>query len=652
MAGSAHNNPSRSTQPTAPGGSRLSMLPVLCIAGLFAFALLPDARANARLFFSIIGAAAGLSLWGAILLFLHRRSGRRLAVEVAIAKPHYVQAVVQIVILAYWGWYWPRAYDEIPLIAAQLIFFYALDALLAWSRGRVWRFGFGPMPIVISTNLLLWFKHDWYFFQFLLLTTGALAKQFITWDREGQRRHIFNPSAFAQSTFAVVLIATGMSSQLTWGREIAASFETPYMLLVIFLGGLVVQYLFHVTLMTLAATATLLIFNLIYTGITDLPYFVTANIVAPIFLGLHLLVTDPATSPRTNLGRVLFGSLYGLGFCALFRLLDHYQLALFWDKLLPVPILNLCVPLIDRICRAGMVGRLNSKWETCMFAFRMNLVHMTIWILLFVGMWRAGFIQAPLPKNETVGETIIFWKRALAEGKPNAGHSFVMAVGALAEGSGSADAFNELGLICIDGTVADVERNDAKALKYFDQACEMGSIEGCANVAIQYLYLRQRLSDEDVAFALEKLEESCDAMVGSPSCYLLGSAYETGRSRPKDAQRALELYERSGINNLYAVKGIARITLAENLTYDLGEVAPVLEKAALLSDAESNWYLGYMHLTGNGVAQDPIRVKQRIQKACQLGSKKACNAANQPELPPFANPEMQVPGWTSAYPVD
>ena len=259
MAGSAHNNPAQSTDPIATtGGSRLSMLPVLCIAGLFAFALLPDARANGRLFYSIIGATAGLSLWGVILWVFHRRSGRRLAVEVAIAKPHYVQAAVQIVILAYWGWYWPRAYDEIPLIAAQLIFFYALDALLAWSRGRVWRFGFGPMPIVISTNLLLWFKHDWYFFQFLLLTTGALAKQFISWNREGQRRHIFNPSAFAQSTFAVVLIATGMSSQLTWGREIAASFETPYMLLVIFLGGLVVQYLFHVTLMTLAATATLL----------------------------------------------------------------------------------------------------------------------------------------------------------------------------------------------------------------------------------------------------------------------------------------------------------------------------------------------------------------------------------------------------------
>ena len=31
------------------------------------------------------------------------------------------------------------------------------------------------------------------------------------------------------------------------------------------------------------------------------------------FLGLHLLVTDPSTSPRTPLGRIVFGVLYGLG---------------------------------------------------------------------------------------------------------------------------------------------------------------------------------------------------------------------------------------------------------------------------------------------------------------------------------------------------
>ena len=50
-----------------------------------------------------------------------------------------------------------------------------------------------------------------------------------------------------------LLIATGMTSELTWGERIAATFDAPRMLIVIFVGGLLVQSLFHVTLMTLAA---------------------------------------------------------------------------------------------------------------------------------------------------------------------------------------------------------------------------------------------------------------------------------------------------------------------------------------------------------------------------------------------------------------
>jgi Na+-translocating ferredoxin:NAD+ oxidoreductase RnfD subunit len=40
-----------------------------------------------------------------------------------------------------------------------------------------------------------------------------------------------------------------------------------------------------------------------------------------VFLGLHLLVTDPSTSPRTPPGKLLFGVLYGLGVFVLYSLL-------------------------------------------------------------------------------------------------------------------------------------------------------------------------------------------------------------------------------------------------------------------------------------------------------------------------------------------
>src|SRR5690606_15434151 len=130
--------------------------------------------------------------WSVILAVVGRRRGQEFKFEYVPVRSHWVQACVQFGIMLYWGWFWRDVYAEMPLMLAQLVYFYALDALLAWSRGRVWRVGFGPMPIVISTNLLLWFRHDVYFLQFAMLTTGALAKQFITWERDGRRTHIFN----------------------------------------------------------------------------------------------------------------------------------------------------------------------------------------------------------------------------------------------------------------------------------------------------------------------------------------------------------------------------------------------------------------------------------------------------------------------------
>jgi hypothetical protein len=58
---------------------------------------------------------------------------------------------------------------------------------------------------------------------------------------------------------------------------------------------------------------------------------------------MHLLVTDPSTSPRTPLGRAVFGVLYGLGVFGLYALLGAMGLPTFYDKLMMVPLLNLLV---------------------------------------------------------------------------------------------------------------------------------------------------------------------------------------------------------------------------------------------------------------------------------------------------------------------
>jgi hypothetical protein len=93
-------------------------------------------------------------------------------------------------IYAYWGWYWREVYHYAPLILAQVVFVCVLDMLVCWSRRDKWILGFGPVPIVVSTNLFLWFPDDWFFLQFLLISTGVLCKEFITWNRGGRRTHI------------------------------------------------------------------------------------------------------------------------------------------------------------------------------------------------------------------------------------------------------------------------------------------------------------------------------------------------------------------------------------------------------------------------------------------------------------------------------
>lgn len=624
------------------GWLRSNRLPLLLTLILLGLSQVPRIRGNPNLAGSIVGVGVALLAWQMVLHVVARRRQWALRVEFVPVQSHYVQALVQFSIIVWWGLFWRDVYAMAPLILAQLLFVYVIEALFSWSRGRTWRLGFGPFPIVLSTNLLLWFKDDWFYLQFLMLLTGALGKQFLTWNREGRRCHIFNPSAFGQFVFALALIATGTTNDLTWGRQIAATFETPHMLIVIFLGGLVVQYLFHVTLMTLSATAALCAVNLIYTEITGVYYFVNINIAAPIFLGMHLLVTDPATSPRTNLGRVIFGGVYGLAYAALFHLLAYYEVPIFWDKLLPVPILNLCVPLIDRLARGPILGGLTRAWDSLMAPRPLNLLHMACWGGLFSTMLFTGFIESPHP-----GVPIAFWKKALAEGKPFAGQSLVMAAGALAEAGGSAAACNELGLICMEGEI--VRENHGQAAHYFSRACELGDEAGCANVAMQFLFLHERRSDEDVKRALDRLEQSCGPGRGEMGCFLTGLAYETGRGRPKDLVRAKALYRNCRMENLYAWKGIARIRLSdETASGNLGMAVQAFQKACESGDAESCWYAAYIFDQANGVERDAALARRLLEQACGLGLAQACAALEQPALPPFSNPQpMAAPGWAS-----
>ncbi len=155
---------------------RLRFLPLLFIAGLLGLTLLWVVRENPGTLWSVLGAAGALAAWDILLLV----RGEAFTAKIAIHKHHYIQASAQASVLAYWGWYWPDVYAFLPLLLAQLLFGFAFQMLLFWSRGTPYPMGFGVFPVVFSINLFLWFKPEWFGFQFVLVALGLQRERILS----------------------------------------------------------------------------------------------------------------------------------------------------------------------------------------------------------------------------------------------------------------------------------------------------------------------------------------------------------------------------------------------------------------------------------------------------------------------------------------
>jgi hypothetical protein len=402
--------PRRSTIPP----ERALALPVLCAAGLAGMALYEPVQQNPRLFWSILGSAAAVIAWAAFVFT--RQQHRPFTLEVVPRAQHYVQACAHTSIFLYWGWYWAPVYAYAHLIVAQLLFAYAFDMLLGWSRRETYTLGFGPFPIILSTNLFLWFKEDWFYLQFLMVAVGFAAKELIRWNKDGRQTHIFNPSSFSLTVFSLALLLTGMTG-ITRGQDIAITqFYPPHMYLFLFLVALPGQILFGVTTMTMSAVVTTYLFGLAYYGITGTYFFYDSYIPIAVFLGMHLLFTDPSTAPRTELGRMIFGALYGLSTIVLYDLLGRAGLPTFYDKLLQVPLMNLSIRRIDRAVRSGRLQRVDpATIGRSLAPRRRNLAYVSLWAAVFAAIGAAQGVG-----DGHRGQWIPFWQDACDADRPRA----------------------------------------------------------------------------------------------------------------------------------------------------------------------------------------------------------------------------------------
>jgi hypothetical protein len=572
------------------------ILPLAFTIALAAFGLVPAIYAHVTLFWSVVGAAAALLVGTAALLASAASRQRTLTIEVMLRKQHYLQACAQGSVLLYWGWHWPQVYDSAPLLAAQLVFAYAFDMLLAWSRRDTYTLGFAPFPVIFSINLFLWFKPDWFYLQFLMIAVGFAAKELIRWDKDGRRAHIFNPSSFPLAVFSVGLILTGTTSW-TWGPEIARTqFNPPNIYLMLFLIGLPGQYLFGVTTMTMSAVLTTYLFGVVYFALTGAYFFVDSYIPIAVFLGMHLLFTDPSTSPRSELGRIFFGILYGLGNVVLYELLGRMGIPTFYDKLLPVPIMNLSIKLIDRAATASWLKRFDpARLGRSLAPRRRNLAYMTVGTMAFIAMSATDGIGDSHP-----GHRVPFWQQACQQNARDGCSNLALILDTYCE-DGSGWACNEVGALRFHRRVDHPER----ANENFLRACSLGFATACQNAVaipagIDPRTTAPRVQDYPVILRegkgalpdrtpLQFLTRAC-SQGWSAGCQDLGAAYLKGDGTPRDAVRAAAAFEQACSGGL--------------------------------ATACSNF--GLMYYNADGVPRDREKALASLKRACDLGLANGC----------------------------
>ena len=314
----------------------------------------------------VVGVPIAPPTWLILLIIpLFLRRGKTAFVRPVFRLTHLLPAALQVIILLYWALYIPSVRQFAPEIGLQLLFAVAFDALMSWRRYGKWSLSSSILPLVLSTNLFVQFRGADFFTQQLIIAVALLSKELIR--RNG--RHVMNPSAFGITvigTLSVFLPALGYG-------DIAGEFSAPpNMTEVILLLALVVQVRIPVVLITVSSYFGLLIWDFFGLGFGPLW--------APAFLVLALLITDPATSPRTNIGRILYGFFAGfmMGvFAELFTIAGYTD---FYGKVIPVPIANALAPTFDRIGvrtekllqRINVAAVLDPKW---------NRLHVIAWFL-------------------------------------------------------------------------------------------------------------------------------------------------------------------------------------------------------------------------------------------------------------------------------
>jgi TPR repeat protein len=536
--------------------------------------------------------------------------------EPGLHRPHYMQALTQAGVFVYWGLHWEPVAHYLAPLAIQVAFAYQITIVLAWLRRRTYALGFGPVPIVFSINLFLWFKDEYFGWQLFLVALAFAGKELVQWERGGRRRHIFNPSSFGLAVMSAGLLLLG-ATDATLAREIAATQESPPRIFeVLFLLGLVVQLQFPVVLVTMSAAVTTWLLGAIWLRATGVYMFLTTDIPAAVFLGMLLLITDPATSPDSRAGKVLFGASYGALVFLLFPLLEAWGRYGYFDKLLPVPILNLFVRRFDRIGER-LDLRLQAAWNrgAMVSPLRTRMSTVLVWVVAAVALYSTDAVG----KGHR-GREVAFWQRACAEERRGACNA-LLEIGERECEAGQLAACHDLGV-----DLEELEKGGRRLVGtspdvWYGRACDGGFQPSCAVLA------ERRRAVHDTPAVLpgpDAVELECRGGAAA-ACHHLAQAYLNGVGVAVDGDRAIELFDlgcRGGL--VQSCSSYAALQMERGDAAAKDRAAQAFDKACSAGDAPGCANLALMYLRGDGVVAHPARAAGLHARACDAGLAVAC----------------------------
>jgi hypothetical protein len=225
---------------------------------------------------------------------------------------------------------------------------FAADAAFSFARFGSWRIGAAPLPIVLSTNLFAWFNPA----GIVISILAAFASKALVRRGEG---HVLNPSAIGLSVGgAIALVAPDL---VHFGGVFHTMNLAPNMAELIIVLALVPQARFRILPVSIGAVLAL--------GATGN----NAVLRPAMLLAVAVLATDPATIPRSDAGKLLFGGFLGLTIPLTSSLLRHSGQIDDFAKVLPIPVANWLGPWFDllggkAVMRAKPALASVARWTT------------------------------------------------------------------------------------------------------------------------------------------------------------------------------------------------------------------------------------------------------------------------------------------------